>query len=71
MRRVVTFLTVLAFGTCVHFAAFAHTPDPSKLPRKEDRVYCCHGKGKCDNLHTKADCEKDGGKVVKSCKDCK
>ncbi|MEW6114115.1 MAG: hypothetical protein AB1664_18420 [Thermodesulfobacteriota bacterium] len=71
MRKVFVFLTVLAFGICVALAVSAHTPDPSKLPRKEDRVYCCHGKGKCDNLHTKADCEKEGGKVVKSCKECK
>jgi hypothetical protein len=38
---------------------------------KGERVFCCHGKGKCDNLHGKADCEKEGGKVVKSCKECK
>jgi hypothetical protein len=39
--------------------------------KKGERVSCCHGKGKCDNLHGKADCEKEGGKVVKSCKECK
>ncbi len=38
---------------------------------KEEKVYCCHGKGDCDKLHTKADCEKDGGTVVKDCKQCK
>jgi len=71
VKRISMFLAVLAFGVCASLTAFAHTPDPSKLPRKEDRVHCCHGKGKCDNLHTKEDCEKEGGKVVKSCKDCK
>ena len=39
--------------------------------QKGERVFCCHGKGKCDNLHGKSDCEKEGGKVVKSCKECK
>lgn len=39
--------------------------------KKGERVFCCHGKGKCDNLHGKEDCEKEGGKVVKSCKECK
>lgn len=44
---------------------------------KEPKVYCCHGKehshgkGKCDKLHTKTDCEKDGGRVVSDCKECK
>lgn len=39
--------------------------------QKGERVFCCHGKGKCDNLHTKVDCEKEGGKVVTGCKECK
>ena len=43
---------------------------PGKAPKGE-RVFCCHGKGKCDNLHAKADFEKEGGKVVASCKECK
>jgi hypothetical protein len=38
---------------------------------KAEKVACCHWKGKCDNKHTKADCEKEGGKVVKDCKGCK
>ncbi len=38
---------------------------------KGERVYCCHGKNDCDKLHTKSECEKDGGKVVSSCRECK
>lgn len=44
---------------------------------KEPKVYCCHGKGhshgkgKCDKLHTKSECEKEGGLVVSDCKECK
>jgi hypothetical protein len=46
----------------------AQTPDKSQ---KGERVRCCHGKGKCDKLHTKSECEKEGGKVVNDCKECK
>jgi hypothetical protein len=44
---------------------------------KEPKVYCCHvkghshGAGKCDKMHTKTECEKEGGKVVNDCKECK
>ncbi|MDD3471888.1 MAG: hypothetical protein PHS86_03810 [Syntrophaceae bacterium] len=47
--------------------ANAHEASKSKDPR----VYCCHDKNNCDKLHTKADCEKEGGKVVSSCRECK
>jgi hypothetical protein len=50
----------------------AQTPDKSQ---KSERVRCCHekghDKGKCDKLHTKSECEKEGGRVVKDCKECK
>ncbi|MBM3301008.1 MAG: hypothetical protein FJY85_13775 [Deltaproteobacteria bacterium] len=45
--------------------------EKSTKPTKAEKVYCCHEKGKCDKLHTKEECEKEGGKVVKDCKDCK
>lgn len=51
--------------------ACAHESSAGKSGSKEPRVYCCHGKNDCDKLHTKSECEKDGGKVVKSCKECK
>ncbi len=38
---------------------------------KGERVYCCWGKGKCDKQHTKEECEKEGGKVVQHCRECK
>lgn len=63
------------------FLIFAAAPpltisqDKSTKPTKAERVYCCHEKGpekgKCDKLHTKEECEKEGGRVVKDCKECK
>lgn len=38
---------------------------------KDQKVYCCHDKNNCDKLHTKSECEKEGGKVVNSCRECK
>lgn len=58
-------VTVAIWAPCPLFAQGADTP------KKKERVYCCHERGKCDKLHTLAECEKDGGKVVKTCKDCK
>jgi hypothetical protein len=61
-------------------AAFAAVPpltiaqDKPAKAIKAEKVYCCHDKGhdkgKCDKLHTREECEKEG-KVVESCKDCK
>lgn len=68
MKRLCAFVAVLTFtiwAPVTHFAQGAGTPT------KKDRVYCCHEGGKCDKLHTKAECEKERGKVVKSCKDCR
>ncbi|MDQ7784833.1 MAG: hypothetical protein RDU20_18260 [Desulfomonilaceae bacterium] len=56
---------------CLVSVPFTATPHGDGKPQKGKRVFCCYGKGKCDNLHTKADCEKEGGKVVTSCKECK
>ena len=51
--------------------AVAHESSSNPKAVKQLKVYCCHGKGDCDKIHTKAECEKEGGKVVKHCKDCK
>ncbi len=49
--------------------------EKSTKPAKAEKVYCCHErgpeKGKCDKLHTKEECEKEGGRVVGHCKECK
>jgi hypothetical protein len=51
--------------------AMAHQSSSDPKAAKEPKVYCCHGKGDCDKIHTKAECEKEGGKVVNHCKECK
>jgi hypothetical protein len=65
----------------IAFLAFAAAPpltiahEKSTKSTKAERVYCCHEKGpekgKCDKLHTKDECEKEGGRVVSNCKECK
>ena len=65
MKKVTLLLLVMVFLATVSINAQEQTPGG------DSRVYCCHEKGKCDKLHTKAECEKEGGKVVKSCKECK
>lgn len=65
MKKVMLFLVTTVFLATVSISAHEQTP------AKDSRVYCCHEKGKCDKLHTKTECEKEGGKVVNSCKECK
>ncbi|MBI5568878.1 MAG: hypothetical protein HY914_02945 [Desulfomonile tiedjei] len=65
MKKIVILLTVGALVAAGAVMVWG------EKPAKEPRVYCCHGKGKCDKLHTKAECEKEGGKVVENCKECK
>jgi len=56
----------------VSLLAFAHEKSSKESKEtKGERVYCCWGKGKCDKQHTKDECEKEGGKVVNHCRDCK
>ena len=67
MKRVCVLIVVLALLVSMPIIVAGHGDGKGQ---KGERVFCCHGKGKCDNLHGKADCEKEGGKVVKSCKEC-
>jgi hypothetical protein len=54
---------------CAVVAGFLMAGIPAMAAEK---VSCCHKKGDCDKAHTKAECEKTGGKMVKDCKkDCK
>jgi hypothetical protein len=70
-----TFLLVLALLAFTAVPPFAIAQDKSSKPTKAEKVYCCHEKGhekgKCDKLHTKDECEKEGGRVVRDCKECK
>jgi hypothetical protein len=66
------------FFLILALTAFAAVPPLTIAEEKSTKavkVYCCHEKGhekgKCDKLHTKDECEKEGGKVVKDCKECK
>ena len=64
MKKLVVVMALLAFVAGAPFAMGADKP------AKDVKVSCCHD-GKCDNKHTKTECEKEGGKVVKDCSDCK
>jgi hypothetical protein len=70
-----TFLLMLALLAFAAVPPLTIAQEKSTKPAKAEKVYCCHEKGpekgKCDKLHTKAECEKEGGKVVKDCKECK
>lgn len=71
MRKVVVGLAliILAF---VPPLALAHDKSSEEARKtKGERIYCCWGKGKCDKQHSKEECDKEGGKVVTDCKECK
>jgi hypothetical protein len=72
MKTCIVTVALLAFAT-VPVLTVAH--EKSAKSQKSERVYCCHEKGpekgKCDKLHTKDECEREGGRVVNSCKECK
>lgn len=63
-------LVVFSAACLVAGASWAMAGEPSPKDSKEPKVACCHKGGKCDNNHSKAECEKSGV-VVKDCKDCK
>jgi len=72
MKRFFLIFALLAFAAV---APLTIAQEKSTKPAKPEKVYCCHEKGpekgKCDKLHTKVECEKEGGRVVKDCKECK
>ena len=72
MKRLFLVLALLVFAAVPPLTI---AQQKSTKPVKAEKVYCCHvkghDKGKCDKLHTKEECEKDGSKVVKDCKQCR
>ena len=66
-------LVIAILMVCLIFSAGNLTlaDDKHSTSEKGPKVYCCHGKGDCDKIHTRAECEKEGGKVVDNCKECK
>jgi hypothetical protein len=71
LKKLFILLVFVAVSVVTVFCAVAHESSSNPKAAKQLKVYCCHGKGDCDKIHTKAECEKEGGKVVKHCKDCK
>lgn len=71
MKNLITLIAVAAFALSAVSWSVAHESKPGEKTEKGPKVYCCHGKGDCDRIHTKAECEKEGGKVVNHCKECK
>jgi hypothetical protein len=71
MKRLILMIAVATLVASTAFWAAAHGDKSGGKSEKGPKVYCCHGKGDCDKLHTKAECEKEGGKVVDHCKECK
>ncbi len=71
MKKMILALVVIALAV-IPPALFAHEKSSSESKRTQgERVYCCWGKGKCDKQHTKNECDKEGGKIVSTCKECK
>lgn len=69
-----TFFLMIALLAFVAVPQSTIAQEKSTKPTKAEKVYCCHEKGPhkgCDKLHTKEECEKEGGRVVKDCKECK
>jgi len=73
MRNFVYLLTLVVFLISAPLAMAAQdTPAAGKAPVAAEKpsVNCCN-KGQCKQVGSEADCAKDGGKIVKDCKECK
>ncbi len=68
MKKIFLLAGLLALVSCPDLNA--HEQQSAK-EQKEQKVYCCHDRNNCDKLHTRAECEKEGGKVVNNCRECK
>jgi hypothetical protein len=71
MKTLIVLITLMSLILAVPVWSLGHQDQPGATTAKEPKVYCCHKKNDCDKLHTRAECEKEGGKVVKTCKECK
>jgi hypothetical protein len=69
MKKFFILLTLAAFMIAVPLA-MADQPGATKSSADQPTVNCCV-KGKCNKAASEAACTKEGGKVVKECKDCK
>ena len=71
MKKVIMLLTLAAFVFAVPFAMAADQPTMPKAAGADQPSINCCAKGKCNKAASEAECTKEGGKVVKDCKDCK
>ena len=71
MKKLIMLLTLAAFVIAVPFAMAADQPTLPKAAGSDQPSINCCAKGKCNKVASEADCAKEGGKVVKDCKDCK
>jgi hypothetical protein len=74
MKRFFCLLTLLAFvvaGTMAIAAEKAQTTSMKGPDVKAQKTVHCCVKGECKQAASDADCAKAGGKVVKSCAECK
>jgi hypothetical protein len=73
MRNFVYLLTLVVFLISAPLAMAAQdTPAGAKAAGAADKpsVNCCV-KGQCKQVGSEMDCAKDGGKIIKECKECK
>ncbi len=66
LLTLVVFLISAPLAMAEKAAPAGTTPGASAKPS----INCCN-KGQCKQVGSEMDCTKDGGKVVKECKDCK
>jgi hypothetical protein len=68
---VVLMLAVFALSAPMVMAQGDQPGAPKASGEKEVKSVNCCIKGQCKQVKGEADCTKDGGKIVKECKDCK
>jgi hypothetical protein len=74
MKKFFLLLTLAAFiiAAPLAMAQGSDTPGAAKpAVGEKGKVTNCCSNGKCKQVSSDADCTKDGGKVVKDCKECK
>jgi hypothetical protein len=71
MKRISMLLTLAAFIIAAPLAMAADQPAMPKVGGTDQPSINCCAKGKCSKAASEVDCAKEGGKVVKDCKDCK
>lgn len=57
-----TFLVLVVVAGSFLFLPVIASAHGDEKDKKAERVFYCYGRGNCDNLHGKADCEKEGGR---------